>query len=70
MKFSHVRLLVSDFDACFRFYRDVMGWRPTWGEEGETYASFDDGSGGGLALFSRDEMAEALQTAEKETVHA
>jgi catechol 2,3-dioxygenase-like lactoylglutathione lyase family enzyme len=62
MKFSHTRLLVSDFDACFRFYRDIIGFRPTWGQEGETYASFDDGSGGGLTLFARDEMAAALGT--------
>lgn len=26
MKLSHVRLLVTEFTACFRFYRDVMGF--------------------------------------------
>ena len=31
MKLTHVRLLVTDFPACFRFYRDVMGLTATWG---------------------------------------
>jgi hypothetical protein len=26
---THVRLLVDDFPACFRFYRDVLGLTPT-----------------------------------------
>ena len=34
MKLTHVRLLVNDFDACFRFYRDVMGFQVQWGDEG------------------------------------
>ncbi len=26
-RFTHTRLLVSDYRACFRFYRDVLGLR-------------------------------------------
>ena len=46
----HVRLIVADFERCFRFYRDVLGLRVTWGEETDGtasgYASFEipDGS--------------------------
>ena len=46
----HLRLIVADFDGCFRFYRDVLGLRVTWGEEADRsasgYASFEipDGS--------------------------
>ena len=40
----HVRLIVADFDRCFRFYRDVLGLRVTWGEE-------IDGSASGYASF-------------------
>jgi catechol 2,3-dioxygenase-like lactoylglutathione lyase family enzyme len=29
MNLTFVRLLVDDFPACFRFYRDVMGFTPT-----------------------------------------
>lgn len=62
MKLDYVRLLVADFDACFRFYRDVMGWQPTWGQEGEGYADFATGSDTTLALFAREAMAEAVGT--------
>ncbi len=40
----HLRLIVVDFDGCFRFYRDVLGLRATWGEEA-------DGSASGYASF-------------------
>jgi lactoylglutathione lyase len=64
MKLTYVRLLVTDFDACFRFYRDVMDWQPTWGQEGEGYADFATGSDTTLALFSRSAMAEAAGTSD------
>jgi lactoylglutathione lyase len=63
MKLLNMRLLVSDFDACFRFYRDVMGFTPTWGAEGEGYADFNAGSDQvGLSLFGRQSMASTLGT--------
>jgi lactoylglutathione lyase len=65
MRLSQTRLLVSDVGACFRFYRDVIGLRVTWGDENSGYVSFataaedaDDDSM--LALFDRAEMAAAL----------
>ncbi|MGH3490051.1 MAG: VOC family protein [Actinopolymorphaceae bacterium] len=59
MRMSHVRLLVDEFDACFRWYRDVLGLRPYWGEEGSGYADFSAGDGASdLALFSRSAQAE------------
>jgi catechol 2,3-dioxygenase-like lactoylglutathione lyase family enzyme len=61
MKLTHVRLLVTDFDACFRFYRDVMGFAVQWGAEGANYADFRAPRGGAMvALFSRQAMAETL----------
>ena len=63
MQFNQVRVLVSDFDSCFRFYRDIMGFKPQWGEEGGTYAYFIVDGKSGFALFSRDLMAEAIGTA-------
>ena len=53
MKFSQVRLLVDDATAAFRFYRDELGLTPSFGAEGEAYASFDAG-GGTVAIFDRD----------------
>jgi catechol 2,3-dioxygenase-like lactoylglutathione lyase family enzyme len=57
-----VRLLVVDFEACFRFYRDVMGLRVTWGEERDAYASFVSEGGASLSLFKREVQAKALGT--------
>jgi len=62
MRLDYVRLLVTKFDDCFRFYRDVMGFKVTWGEEGGRYGSFSLGEGTGLALFQRQAMAETLGT--------
>jgi lactoylglutathione lyase len=63
MQFISVRLLVSDFPACFRFYRDVMGFKPTFGEENDVYAFFDTGATG-IELFVRQLMAEAVGRAD------
>ena len=60
MHLDHVRLLVVDFEACFRFYRDVMGLRVTWGEERDTYASYVSEGGTQLSLFKREVQAKAL----------
>ncbi|NNG04680.1 MAG: VOC family protein [Inquilinus sp.] len=60
MKLYSIRLLVTDFDACFRFYRDTLGLEPVWGEEGGRYADFKVGNGTLIALFRRDLMAAAV----------
>ena len=57
MRLYSIRLLVEDFDACFRFYRDMIGLEPAWGEEGARYADFKAGNDTFLALFKRDLMA-------------
>jgi catechol 2,3-dioxygenase-like lactoylglutathione lyase family enzyme len=59
MKVTHTRLLVDDSPACFRFYRDVLGLTPVFGDEASGYAEFDTG-GVTLALFDRRAMAGAL----------
>jgi predicted enzyme related to lactoylglutathione lyase len=56
---SHVRLLVEEYAASFRFYRDVVGLTPTFGDEDSGYADFDTGDVT-LALFATDEMAAAV----------
>ena len=57
--FTHVRLLVKDFKASFRFYRDILGLRPVWGDENGGYADFETGSAA-IALFGRTAMADAV----------
>jgi catechol 2,3-dioxygenase-like lactoylglutathione lyase family enzyme len=60
MRLSYVRLLVDQFDECFRFYRDVMELEVAWGAEGERYAEFVAGSDTRLALTSWQVVAEAV----------
>lgn len=62
-KISQMRLLVSNFKACFLFYRDVMGFKVTYGDEYDVYASFDIGDAT-LALYSRLYMSEAIGTSQ------
>ena len=66
MHLDHPRLLVTRFADCFRFYRDVMDFKATWGDEDNSYASFADPEGQttALALFKRGAMAEAVGTAD------
>lgn len=56
----HVRLIVADFDGCFRFYRDILGLRVTWGEEADSsasgYASFEI-PGGSLSINDQSIVA-------------
>jgi len=59
MKLVCVRLLVGDFPATVRFWRDVMQLPAAYSDESMGYAYFDTGSGG-LELFSRDGFAAAL----------
>jgi catechol 2,3-dioxygenase-like lactoylglutathione lyase family enzyme len=61
MKYEFTRLLVSDFRACFRFYRDVMGFPVGFGTEDDTYADFKVGAVN-ISLFDRQEMSETLRT--------
>lgn len=60
MKINNIRLLVADFDNCFRFYSEKLGLKATWGKLGGDYASFDIGletSKMGLSIFKSDLMA-------------
>lgn len=62
LKFTHVRLLVKNYEECFRFYRDVLGFEVGWGDEKSMYADFKTGEGAVIALFARPHMAKAIGT--------
>jgi len=53
----NTRLLIKDFQACFHYYRDILGFSVTW-DDGD-YGSFQDGSIR-LAIFKREMMAKAI----------
>ena len=57
MKFSNVRLLVRDYEKCFRFYTEKLGLETAFDIEG-CYGSFKGGRRHrGLAIFTSDLMA-------------
>ena len=63
MRLNNVRLLVKDFDTCFRFYSEKVGLDVTWGKLGGDYASFDIGiesNNMGLSIFKSDLMAKEI----------
>lgn len=62
MRCSYIRLLVDDYEACFRFYRDVLKLPVLWGGADTRYAEFDVGTATRLALNQREVIAEALGT--------
>jgi lactoylglutathione lyase len=59
MKLNNFRLLVGDFPASLKFWRDIMMLPLSFGDETMGYAYFDTGNAG-LELFSRAGFAESL----------
>ncbi|MFS4105532.1 VOC family protein [Streptomyces sp. PD-S100-1] len=61
MELAQVRLLVTDFAACYRFYADVLGLKPQSGAERGPYEKFSPATGSaGIALQDRAMMAQIL----------
>lgn len=61
MELAQVRLLVTDFAACYRFYADVLGLKPQSGATEGPYEKFSPHTGSaGIALQDRAMMAELL----------
>ena len=56
MRLTHVRVLVRDYATSFRFWRDTVGLRVTFGDEEGPYADFDTGPAT-LAIFTATAMA-------------
>ncbi len=59
MELRHIRLLVRDYLACLRFWREAVGLRVVFGDESGTYASFDTGTAK-LSIYAVAEMAEVV----------
>lgn len=60
MHLTQVRLIVTDFDACFAYYRDVIGLTPMFDPPQPPYAAFKPELGSSLRLHDRADLAEAL----------
>ncbi|MFI9805666.1 VOC family protein [Streptomyces sp. NPDC052301] len=65
MEIAQVRLLVTDFAACYRFYADVLGLKPQSGATEGPYEKFSAHTGSaGIALQDRAMMAQILRELE------
>jgi lactoylglutathione lyase len=61
VELAQVRLLVSDFAACYRFYCEILGLKPQSGATEGPYEKFSPATGSaGIALQDRSMMAEVL----------
>ncbi|PWI18486.1 extradiol dioxygenase [Streptomyces sp. Act143] len=61
MELAQVRLLVTDFAACYRFYAEVLGLKPQSGATEGPYEKFSPATGSaGIALQDRAMMAGIL----------
>ncbi|MFF2195878.1 VOC family protein [Streptomyces sp. NPDC058157] len=62
MELTQIRLLVSDFPAAYRFYRDVLGLKPQFEAESGPYAKLSPDTGhAAIALQDRAQMADVLE---------
>ncbi|MEV0909467.1 VOC family protein [Streptomyces hokutonensis] len=61
MELAQVRLLVTDFAACYHFYAEVLGLKPQSGAAEGPYEKFSPAIGSaGIALQDRAMMAQVL----------
>lgn len=60
MHLTQTRLVVTDFDTTFRYYRDVIGLTPQFDPPQPPYAAFKADLGSALALHERTDLAAAL----------
>ncbi|MEU1314690.1 VOC family protein [Streptomyces tibetensis] len=61
MELAQVRLLVTDFPACYRFYGEVLGLTPQSGAVDGPYEKFSPAVGSaGIALQDRSMMTQVL----------
>ncbi|MFD4571128.1 VOC family protein [Streptomyces sp. NPDC058417] len=61
MELAQVRLLVTDFAACYHFYADVLGLKPQSGAVDGPYEKFSPATGAaGIAVQDRAVMAGLL----------
>ncbi|MFC4503313.1 MULTISPECIES: VOC family protein [Streptomyces] len=61
MELAQVRLLVTDFAACYRFYADILGLKPQSGAVDGPYEKFSPAAGSaGIAIQDREMMAGIL----------
>ncbi len=61
MKLTHIRLLVTDFARCYRFYHGILNFKSLMGTENDVYAEFRSGHLI-IGLFKKENMTKVLGT--------
>ena len=61
MKMNNVRLLVENFDQCFEFYSEKMGFEVIWGKKGDVYGSFKVDESFSISIFVASLMDEHVK---------
>ena len=59
MKLTHTRILVNNYKECYQFYKDILSFTCTWGDEDSNYAQFDTGNTY-LSIFDKKQMLEDI----------
>jgi lactoylglutathione lyase len=59
VELTHTRLLVNNYKDCYEFYREVLDFPCTWGDESSNYAQFTVGATQ-LAIFEKQQMLEDI----------
>jgi lactoylglutathione lyase len=59
MELTHTRLLVTNYKDCYEFYRKVLNFPCTWGDESSNYAQFTVGTTQ-LAIFDKQQMLDDI----------
>ncbi|EFH79905.1 VOC family protein [Ktedonobacter racemifer] len=70
MKLNYIPLIVTDFPAAVRFWRDVAKLPLTYSDEATGFASFDTGSTTLLLLSSTLANASKIATSEQSQAHS
>lgn len=70
MKLNYIPLIVADFPAAVRFWRDVAKLSLTYSDESMGFASFDTGSTTLLLLSSTLANANNVATSERPQAHS
>ncbi|MEP6754154.1 MAG: VOC family protein [Chthonomonadales bacterium] len=66
LKLAYNRLLTNNYKGMFLFYRDVLGFKPCYGDENDVYGEFETGDTT-IALFMREFMSGVVGTGDKPT---
>lgn len=70
MKLNYIPLIVGDFPAAVRFWRDVAKLPPTYSDEAMGFASFDTGSTTLLLLSSALAQMNKIASSEQPQAHS